>query len=97
MAGTLIGYARCSTDEQDLTAQRNSLEALGVASDRIYLDHGVPVANGQDPTLEQVAVRCGGRRGRSMLRAGSNVSVRNESEWQAVLFAQVSGRVPAAR
>jgi len=26
----LVGYARCSTDAQDLTAQRNSLTALGV-------------------------------------------------------------------
>jgi len=32
MASTLIGYARCSTDEQDLTAQRDALEALGVAA-----------------------------------------------------------------
>jgi len=39
-AGILIGYARCSTDEQDLTAQRGILLELGVAEDRIYLDHG---------------------------------------------------------
>jgi DNA invertase Pin-like site-specific DNA recombinase len=26
----LVGYARCSTDAQDLTAQRNALTALGV-------------------------------------------------------------------
>jgi DNA invertase Pin-like site-specific DNA recombinase len=61
MAGTLIGYARCSTDEQDLTAQRNSLEALGVASDRIYLDHGLTGTNRQRPGLDQAlaAVRTG--------------------------------------
>ena len=35
-----IGYARCSTDKQDLTAQRQALRALGVAEDRIYTDHG---------------------------------------------------------
>ena len=40
-AGILIGYARCSTDEQDLTAQRGILLGLGVAEDRIYLDHGL--------------------------------------------------------
>ena len=30
MSGTLIGYARCSTDDQDLTAQRQGLAELGV-------------------------------------------------------------------
>jgi DNA invertase Pin-like site-specific DNA recombinase len=34
MPGLLIGYARVSTDEQDLTAQRNALDALGVFEDR---------------------------------------------------------------
>jgi hypothetical protein len=33
MDETLIGYARCSTDEQDLTAQRQALHALGVPPD----------------------------------------------------------------
>ena len=32
MTGTLIGYARCSTDKQDLTAQIEALAELGVAS-----------------------------------------------------------------
>ena len=30
MTALLIGYARCSTDQQDLTAQRDGLLALGV-------------------------------------------------------------------
>ena len=30
MAALLIGYARCSTDQQDLTAQRDGLTSLGV-------------------------------------------------------------------
>ena len=29
--GILIGYARCSTERQDLTAQRDTLRGLGVA------------------------------------------------------------------
>ena len=35
MNAALIGYARCSTDDQDLTAQVLALERLGVTPDRI--------------------------------------------------------------
>src|SRR5712672_1186930 len=35
----LIGYARCSTDAQDLTAQHNALTTSGVKANRIYVDH----------------------------------------------------------
>ena len=41
MTATLIGYARCSTDRQDLAAQRQTLLELGFAEDRIYTDHGL--------------------------------------------------------
>ena len=34
MTQTLIGYARCSTDKQDLAAQQDALVRLGVATDR---------------------------------------------------------------
>ena len=61
MTATLIGYARCSTDEQDLTAQRQLLLGLGVASDRIYLDHGLTGTTRNRPGLNQAlaAVRAG--------------------------------------
>ena len=61
MTATLIGYARCSTDEQDLTAQRQLLLGLGVAPDRIYLDHGVTGTTRNRPGLDQAlaAVRSG--------------------------------------
>lgn len=61
MSGTLIGYARCSTDEQDLTAQRQCLVNLGVAEDRIYLDHGLTGTRRTRPGLDQAlaAVRYG--------------------------------------
>jgi len=36
---TLVGYARCSTDRQDLSAPRKALEDLGVSPDYIYTDH----------------------------------------------------------
>lgn len=59
--GTLVGYARCSTDSQDLTAQRQRLLELGVAEDRIYLDHGFTGTNRARPGLDQAlaAVREG--------------------------------------
>jgi DNA invertase Pin-like site-specific DNA recombinase len=40
----LVGYARCSTDAQDLTTQRDALTALGVTPNRIYVDHGLDSA-----------------------------------------------------
>ncbi|WP_264196820.1 recombinase family protein [Arthrobacter sp. SO3] len=40
MSKTLVGYARVSTQAQDLTAQRAALAALGVESERIYVDRG---------------------------------------------------------
>jgi DNA invertase Pin-like site-specific DNA recombinase len=61
MTATLIGYARCSTDKQDLAAQEAGLLALGVAPDRIYTDHGLTGTNRARPGLDQAlaAVRAG--------------------------------------
>ncbi len=61
MTETLIGYARCSTHAQDLTAQRDRLRELGVAEDRIYLDHGLTGTTRNRPGLDQAlaAVREG--------------------------------------
>jgi DNA invertase Pin-like site-specific DNA recombinase len=61
MTPTLIGYARCSTDKQDLTAQRQALLALGVVEDRIYMDRGFTGTNRARPGLDQAlaAVRAG--------------------------------------
>jgi DNA invertase Pin-like site-specific DNA recombinase len=61
MPKTLIGYARCSTDKQDLSAQRAALAELGVAVDRIYVDHGLTGTNRARPGLNQAlaAVRKG--------------------------------------
>ena len=35
MSALLIGHARCSTDQQDLNAQRDTLLYLGIEVDRI--------------------------------------------------------------
>jgi DNA invertase Pin-like site-specific DNA recombinase len=51
VSGTLVGYARCSTAGQDLTAQRQTLRALGVAEQRIYLDHGLTGRHRDRPGL----------------------------------------------
>lgn len=57
----LIGYARCSTDKQDLAAQEDALLKLGVAADRIYTDRGFTGTNRARPGLDQAlaAVRSG--------------------------------------
>jgi len=59
--GLRIGYARCSTDKQDLAAQREALVALGVEEARIYTDHGLTGTKRQRPGLNQAlaAVRAG--------------------------------------
>ncbi|GIF09781.1 recombinase family protein [Actinoplanes siamensis] len=40
MNSTQVGYASCSTDEQDVVVQTEQLTALGVAPDRLYIDRG---------------------------------------------------------
>lgn len=61
MNQTLIGYARCSTDKQDLAAQRDALLRLGVSPERVYTDHGFSGTNRARPGLDQAlaAVRSG--------------------------------------
>ena len=58
MAALLIGYARCSTDEQDLTVQREGLACLGVTPDRIYVDHGLTGSNRERPGLREALAAC---------------------------------------
>jgi DNA invertase Pin-like site-specific DNA recombinase len=61
MTGVLIGYARCSTDKQDLEANRQILFGLGVNADRIYLDRAYSGTTRARPGLDQAlaAVRPG--------------------------------------
>jgi DNA invertase Pin-like site-specific DNA recombinase len=49
----LVGYARCPTDSQDLTAQRDRVAALGVSADRIYVDFGLTGTNRARPGLDK--------------------------------------------
>jgi DNA invertase Pin-like site-specific DNA recombinase len=61
VSATLIGYARCSTDKQDIEAQRQALRGLGVVGERIYLDRGLTGTHRRRPGLDQAlaAVRSG--------------------------------------
>jgi DNA invertase Pin-like site-specific DNA recombinase len=58
MNALLVGYARCSTDQQDLTAQRDGLLALGVEADRIYVDHVLTGTNRERPGLREALAAC---------------------------------------
>jgi DNA invertase Pin-like site-specific DNA recombinase len=66
MAALLIGYARVSTEEQDLTAQRNALIELGVDQTRIYVDQGLTGTNRDRPGLREALAAC---------RAGDTLTV----------------------
>jgi DNA invertase Pin-like site-specific DNA recombinase len=63
MTTITIGYARCSTDKQDLAAQTAAPEKLGVPAERVYTDHGLTGTNRARPGLDQAlaAVRSGDR------------------------------------
>ena len=58
MSGLLIGYARVSTEEQDLTAQRHGLAELGVDGERVYVDHGLTGTNRDRPGLREALAAC---------------------------------------
>src|ERR1700712_1850457 len=58
MTGLLIGYARVSTDAQDLTAQHTALAALGVDAARVYVDHGLTGATRDRPGLREALAAC---------------------------------------
>lgn len=58
MNALLIGYARVSTYEQDLTAQRVALERLGVLAINIHTDHGLTGTNRSRPGLREALASC---------------------------------------
>ena len=53
MTAHKVGYARVSTQDQDLTAQTEGLIDLGVTQDLIFTDHGLTGTNRQRPGLEK--------------------------------------------
>ncbi|MHB1536600.1 MAG: recombinase family protein [Acidimicrobiales bacterium] len=58
MSALLVGYARCSPGAQDLTAQRDALGGLGVAAERIYVDHGLTGTSREWPGLREALAAC---------------------------------------
>lgn len=60
MSELLVGYARVSTQDQDLTAQRDALASLGVSAERTYVDHGLTGTNRERPGLREALAACRG-------------------------------------
>ena len=60
MTGLLIGYARVSTNDQDLTAQKNALLTLGVSPEKTFTDQGLTGANRARPGLGKALAACRG-------------------------------------
>lgn len=58
---SLVGYARCSTDEQDLSAQRNALIGLGVKPKHVYVDHDLTGRNKQQSGPREASAACRAR------------------------------------
>ncbi|CAM98478.1 recombinase family protein [Clavibacter michiganensis] len=57
-SSVLVGYARVSTDAQDLTAQQDALQALGVSTRLIYSDKGMTGTNRDRPGLREALAAC---------------------------------------
>jgi DNA invertase Pin-like site-specific DNA recombinase len=85
MTALLIGYARCSTDEQDLTVQREGLAGLGVTPHRIYVDHGLTGCNRDRPGLREALAAC---------REGDTWSSPNSIDWPG--HCRTPGRSPTS-
>lgn len=58
MTGLLIGYARVSTNDKDLTAQKNALVTLGVTPEKTFTDQGLTGANRARPGLREALAAC---------------------------------------
>ena len=54
----LLGYARVSTNDQDLTVHKNALVALGVSLQKTFTDQGLTGTNRARPGLREALAAC---------------------------------------
>jgi DNA invertase Pin-like site-specific DNA recombinase len=87
----LIGYARVSTDEQDLTSQLDALRAMGVSSDRIYVDKGLTGTNRARPGLREALAAC--RAGDTLVVAKLDRLARSVADAHAIVQELTRARV----
>ncbi|GAA4364332.1 hypothetical protein GCM10023166_08140 [Paeniglutamicibacter cryotolerans] len=58
MTRLLLGYARVSINDQDLTAQKNALLAMGVSPEKTFTDQGLTGTSRARPGLGQALAAC---------------------------------------
>ena len=94
MAALLSGYARCSTDQQSLPAQRAGVTAPGVASPRIYDDHGLTGTNRERPGLREALAA--GREGDTLVVTKLDRLARSQPDARAITDELAAGRSASA-
>ncbi len=94
MEGLLIGYARVSTDEKDLTAQREALASLGVSMERMYVDHGLTGTNRDRPGLREALAAC--RAGDTLVVTKLDRLARSRPDARAIVEASPAARSSSA-
>ncbi|MHA7290653.1 recombinase family protein [Arthrobacter sp. MDT3-24] len=78
MTGLLIGYARVSTNDQALTAQKNALAALGVTPEQTFTGQSLTGANRARPGLRQALAACWARTRQGVQVAKANGRLRGK-------------------
>ena len=58
MTGMLIGYARVSTNDQDLAAQKNALTVLDASLQKTFTDRGLTGTDRARPGLREALAAC---------------------------------------
>ena len=94
IAALLPGYARCSTEQRSLPAQRAGVTAPGVASPRIYDDHGLTGTNRERPGLQEALAA--GREGDTLVVTKLDRLARSQPDARAITDELAAGRSASA-